>query len=120
MQAFVLGSNEFFATQGRNSNNGFLPALYQIVLHRQIDSAGAQSWGQVLQSGQLSRTAVAALFLGSLESDRLKVQTLYRHLLHREADPSGLNAFIQVFQSGSSTEQVTAFFMSSQEYFSEV
>jgi hypothetical protein len=46
LEAILLGSDEFFAVHGSDNNQGFLPALYQIVLQRPIDSSGAQSWGQ--------------------------------------------------------------------------
>jgi uncharacterized delta-60 repeat protein len=116
LEAILLASDEFFVRHGGNNDRGFLPALYQIILQRPIDPAGAQSWGQALQSGALSRQAVAAAVLASLESDRLEVQNLYLHFLHRAPDPTGLDNFTTALQRGLSNEQVAVIFLSSPEY----
>jgi uncharacterized delta-60 repeat protein len=120
LEAFLLGSGEFFAIHGSDNNQGFLPALYQIVLQRPIDSSGAQSWGQALQAGALSRQAVAAAVLASIESDHLEVQSLYLQFLHRAADPSGLDTFTTELQQGVPYEQVAGILLSSAEYVARV
>jgi uncharacterized delta-60 repeat protein len=120
LEAFLLGSGEFFAIHGSDNNQGFLPALYQIVLQRPIDSSGAQSWGQALQTGGLSRQTVAAAVLASIESDRLQVQNLYAQFLHRAADPSGLDTFTTELQQGVPYEQVAGILLSSAEYVARV
>ena len=91
LETILLGSEEFFVTHGSANNQGFLPALYQIVLQRPIDPSGAQSWGQALQSDVSSRQDVAAGVLANAEADGLEVQSLYTQFLHRVADPSGLD-----------------------------
>jgi len=120
LESILVGSDEFFAAHGSDINQGFLPALYQIVLQRAIDMSGAQSWGQALQSGALSRQAVATAVLASLESDRLEVQSLYMQFLHRAADAGGLDAYANALQNGVSNEQVADVLMSSAEYFARV
>jgi hypothetical protein len=120
LEAILLGSAEFFVAHGSDDNEGFLPALYQLILQRPIDSSGAQTWGQALQSGALSRQAVAAALLASLESDHLEVQSLYMQFLHRTADPSGLDTFTTALQRGVSNEQVALILMGSAEYFARV
>ena len=120
LESILLGSDEFFAAHGSDNHNGFLPALYQVVLQRPIDSAGSQHWGQALQSGALSRQAVAAAVLASLESDQLEVQNLYMQFLHRATDPGGLDAFTTALQRGVSNEQVALILMGSAEYFARV
>jgi uncharacterized delta-60 repeat protein len=120
LEVTLLGSDEFFATHANQDNQLFLSALYPIVLQRPIDPSGAQSWGQALQSGALSRQGVAAAVLASLESDGLEVQSLYMQFLHRAADPGGLNTFTSALQHGVSNEQVALSLMGSAEYFSRV
>jgi uncharacterized delta-60 repeat protein len=120
LEAILLGSDEFFATHGSDNNQGFLPGLYQIVLQRPIDSSGAQSWGQVLQSGALSRRGVAAAILASLESDQLEVSTAYFRLLHRMADPDGFTIYRNALQQGLTDAQLVAILISSAEYFEQL
>jgi len=120
LEAILLSSDEFFVGHGSDNNNGFLPALYQVVLQRPIDSAGSQHWGQALQSGALSRQAVAAAVLASLESDQLEVQNLYMQFLHRATDPGGLDTFTSALQHGLSDEQVALILVGSAEYFARV
>jgi Domain of unknown function (DUF4214) len=120
LEAMLLGSNEFFVLHGSDNNQGFLPALYQIVLQRSLDPTGAQGWGQALQSGALSRQAVAAGVLASLESDQREVQVLSMQFLHRAADPGGLNTYTSALQHSVSNEQVALIVMGSTEYFSRV
>jgi hypothetical protein len=117
LEGFLLGSDEFFAAHGSDITKGFLPALYQTVLQRAIDTSGAQSWSQALQPGSLSRQAVATAVLASLESDRLEAQSLYMQFLHRAADPGGLSNFSNALQQDVSNEQVALLFMNSAEYF---
>jgi Domain of unknown function (DUF4214)/Domain of unknown function (DUF5122) beta-propeller len=119
LQALFLGSDEFFAKHGSNNSQGFLPALYQIVLQRPIDASGLQSWGQALAGG-MSRTAVAAAILASLESDRLETQMLYAEFLHRPPDASGLDTFTNLLQRGVPNETVSGIIISSDEYFAGV
>jgi hypothetical protein len=115
----LLGSPEFFSRHGQNNDTGFLPAVYQAVLHRPIDPSGAQSWSAQLAQG-VSRQAVAAALLTSLESDQLVVQTAYLQLLHRAAEPGGLNVYRTALQQGLSEEQLVAYLVSSEEYFSQL
>jgi len=120
LEAILLGSAEFFVAHGSDNNAGFLPALYQLILQRPIDSSGAQTWGQALQSGALSRQAVAAALLASPESDQLEVQSLYMQFLRRTADPGGLDTFTTALQRGVNNEQVALILMGSAEYLSRV
>jgi hypothetical protein len=71
-------------------------------------------------AGGSSRSAVAAAILGSLESDRLEVESLYRAFLHRRADSGGLDVFGRALQQGVSNEQVLSIIVGSDEYFSRI
>ncbi len=118
MEAFLLGSDEYFKMAG-GSNTSFLQAVYQLVLHRPIDSTGSQSWGKALAAGA-SRTAVAVAILASLEFDRLETQILFANWLHRSPDPSGLDTFTNLLQQGVSNETAIAIILSSDEYFAQI
>jgi uncharacterized delta-60 repeat protein len=119
LEAMFLGSDEFFAKHGSNNSQGFLPALYQIVLQRPIDAGGLQSWSQALAGG-MSRTAVAVAVLASLESDRLEMQMLYAAFLHRPPDASGLDTYTNLLQQGVPNETVASILISSEEYFAQI
>jgi uncharacterized delta-60 repeat protein len=114
VEAQILGSNEYFL-RAASTNAGYLQRLYADVLHRPIDSAGAQFWSQALASG-MTRSQVAADVLGSPEASMDEVQALYLTLLRRAADPTGLATFTMDLQQGMSAEAVIATIVGSDEY----
>jgi hypothetical protein len=119
LEAILIGSDEYFSRFGGGTNSGFLQAAYQLVLHRSIDPSGSQSWGQALAGG-MTRMAVAAAIVASLESDRTETQTLYGLLLHRPPDPSGFATFTGLLQQGMPNETATGIIAASDEYFAGV
>jgi hypothetical protein len=116
LEAFLLGSDEYFSGRGGGTNSSFLNSVYGDVLGRSVDASGSQTWNQALAAG-ISRTAVAAAILGSLESDTDEVQALYVKILRRPADSSGLNSFTNALQQGAPVEAVLAALAGSAEYF---
>jgi hypothetical protein len=110
----LLGSPEFFQDQG-GTNAGFVTALYQDLLGRAPDSAGAQSYEQALASG-LSRAQVVRSFLGSSEFETLEVQRAYEQLLRRNADPTGLQFYTTALSQGQSVDNLVAALVGSPEY----
>jgi streptogramin lyase len=116
VEANILGSQEYFVRKG-GTNAGFLTAVYQDVLNRPIDPAGATFWNRMLTNDASSRTTVALAILQSSESDQLEVQTIYLQFLHRPADAGGLATFVQALQSGTPNEVVIAAVIGSDEYF---
>jgi hypothetical protein len=121
LQSVFFGSQEYFllAKGAKGTNDEFLKSFYRDVLQREIDAGGFISWGQALSNG-LSRTAVAAAILNSLESDRSEVTGLYAQFLRRQPDNGGLNAFANALQQGVSNEQVLAAIVGSDEYFARL
>jgi sugar lactone lactonase YvrE len=115
VETAILGSSEYFQLHG-GTNESFLAALYQDVLDRSLDPSGAESWGTALAGG-ITRNALAAAILASLEADTNEIQGLFRDFLHRAADPSGLNSFTTAFQQGLPTETAIAGIVGSEEYF---
>jgi hypothetical protein len=100
LEANLLGSDEYFATRGGGTVNGYLQALYQDVLNRLIDPVGLQT-ATTLSTGNdsvASRTALASAVINSQEGDIVTIDHLYSQFLHRAPDSTGLNAFLAGFQ----------------------
>jgi hypothetical protein len=119
VKSTLFGSQEYFANLGGSTNDGFLGALYQDVLHRSIDSGALTFFRQQLQMGA-ARSTVALTILTSPEGYGVIVDGDYQALLHRSADPAGRAAFVSLLQQGVRDESVLDLFMWSDEYFSHV
>jgi len=78
IRAQILASPEYQADHG--GANGFLSALYQDVLHRDIDAGGTAYWGHALASG-MSRQQAANALLHSSEAETSTVRNLYTQYL---------------------------------------
>jgi uncharacterized delta-60 repeat protein len=116
LEASLLGSAEYSSNPGRDTNDGFLAALYHDTLGRAIDPSGQASWGQALAQGA-SRTDVALAVLGSAEADGVTVDRLYLRFLGRAADDFGRTAFTDALQRGVANDAVIAGLVGSPEYF---
>jgi hypothetical protein len=62
-----VGSAEFQATYGALDNSHFVQLLYQNTLHRAADTAGLNSWVNLLNTGQDTRAQVVVGFSESPE-----------------------------------------------------
>ncbi|MFC7557227.1 DUF4214 domain-containing protein [Pseudoroseomonas wenyumeiae] len=129
----ILGSNEFIARHGSPADNaGFVAMLYNDLLGRAPDAAGAASWEALLNSG-VSRGTVLAGFSESLENRTLtaevtaqgfwrldagaaEVARLYDTLLGRVPDATGLTTFTAVLQAGGTVVEVARGMLASVEY----
>src|SRR5262249_47368262 len=118
LEAMILGSDEFFQTQGGNTNAGFTSALYQHVLNRPADASGMSTANQALANG-MTRTALALAIITSQESATDETSELFAQFLHRNADASGMNSFSTALHHGTTLEFATAAMLSSQEYFND-
>jgi N-acetylneuraminic acid mutarotase len=119
-EAQILGSVEFFKGPGGGSNAGFLNALYEDVLGRSIDPSGQQAYEPALDSGQLSRFAVAQAVLNSPESAMLQVTNLYTKFLHRAPDSTGEAVLVNALLQGEPAEQLAVDFVGSEEYLQDL
>jgi virginiamycin B lyase len=99
-EATMLGSAEYFNNAG-GTNPGFVTALYETVLGRQSDAAGAANVMQELAKG-VSRRMAAQQVLTSPEGISVEVQHLYQTLLGRAADPTGLAGGITLIENTGS------------------
>jgi streptogramin lyase len=115
-EAFVLGSDEYFAGHGNQfTSDPFLAAVYSDVLHRSLDTTGQQAWTLAVAQG-MSRNDIALAILRSTEASRDAVDDLFGRLLHRQPDAASLNGYATLLQNGVSEELVTAMIAVSDEY----
>ena len=113
--ATMAGSDEYFLVRGGGTNPGFLAAVYQDFLHRNVDPTGLQVWQQALAAGQ-SRTQVVLGVLGTSEYKTDVVNGIYQTYLHRNPDSGSLNAFVIYLMQGGNDAAVAAALIGSQEY----
>jgi N-acetylneuraminic acid mutarotase len=114
LESFILGSEEYFQDHGATAS-GFLAGLYQDVLGRPIDAAGAAYWGQILASGGM-RLDVAAGIIGSAEANALLVKTFYQQYLMRAPSPAEIQSDVLALSQGMTREQFQAVVLGSAEY----
>jgi Concanavalin A-like lectin/glucanases superfamily/Bacterial Ig-like domain (group 3)/Domain of unknown function (DUF4214) len=115
VEALLVGSPEYFQTQGGGSDAGFLDALYRDVLDRQTDPSGRESFGQALSAGAPPGDVAAAVF-ASPEFHGRQVESLYPRYLGRTSDPFGQAAFVGALDAGVNSEEVLTAILSSPEY----
>ncbi len=116
VEAFVVGSQEYFALHGGN-NEGFLDALYADALNRTPGMDELNAWQQAL--GSQTRTQVAAAVFGSTEYLTDLVSNDYQSLLGRLADADGLAGFVQSLQGKNTDQSVLAAILGSGEAFAD-
>ncbi len=98
----------------------FVNGLYDDLLGRAADAAGAATWTQILASGARDRAAIAYYFLTSPEAYTLALDDYFMHFLGRPADPQGTAALLAILDTGSSPLSIAALFLASPEYFQRV
>src|SRR5205085_3438727 len=62
VEALLVGSPEYYRSQGGGSSAGFLDAVYHDVLGRPTDPSGRNSFGQALSAGARPGDVAAAVF----------------------------------------------------------
>jgi len=117
IEAAMLGSSEYYALAGATSD-GFLSALYQTVLNRQVDPVGQAAFTSILDRG-FSRSVVAFFVVHSIEARQDQVESFYLEFLGREADPTGLAAFTAPRPGGYPNDLILATRLASAEYFED-
>jgi hypothetical protein len=85
----VYGSTEHFRRIG-STHHRYVDSLYEGILGRTPDDAGAREWTALLDGGRTDRAGVARAFHASLESRRSRVRDTYLDVLGREPDAGGL------------------------------
>ena len=116
LAAIIVSSEEYFQQRGGGTNDGFLAALFQDALDRQIDDGAKASFEQELAHG-VTRAQIADHVFGSKEYRNIEVQNLYQQALDRDADQAGVAYWTDKLAHGMRDEQALAAIMGSQEYF---
>ncbi|HVX14224.1 MAG TPA: DUF4214 domain-containing protein [Pirellulales bacterium] len=115
VQLSILSSPEFFDDAG-DTNAGYVALLYQRVLGRPEDPTGAAYWTGLLNSGQLTRTQVAAGFVTSPEENALTVDFLFsEYFLNVEPTPDP-TPYINQLNAGVPLTQVELNIINSPDY----
>jgi uncharacterized protein (TIGR03118 family) len=120
MEAGLVSSSEYFQVRGGGTNSGFLSALYQDALNRNVDAAGQAAFAAPLANGAATTGQIATAVLSSPEAVQAIVQGFYRNLLGHPADPTGLNGFVSAMQQGATDQQVSASIAGSDEFFANL
>ncbi|HUY87445.1 MAG TPA: SdrD B-like domain-containing protein [Pirellulales bacterium] len=131
-EAALVASDEFYAKAGDNfdstpdaddttvteldHNADWIAGVYQTLLHRAADSAGASYWLAQLGGG-LSREQVALAIADSRELQVATIDQDYVHYLNRPADPAGVDYWLQQFAHGKQDEDLIAGIAGSAEYY---
>ncbi|MCI0461199.1 MAG: Ig-like domain repeat protein [Gemmataceae bacterium] len=117
MKAIMLGSREFMVRNGGSDPWLFLNAVYQAVLRRGLDDAGAAFFGTLLQRVGPAETALA--ILRSSEADAALVNEFFLKYLGRPAGASGVRFWVPALQAGTSDQELLANVLGSPEYFGQ-
>ena len=105
-----------------SSTKGFVYRMYKVVLGREPDQAGFDSWVASLDSGKNTAADLVFMFFNSDEytakgKNATEIITdCYRTMLNREPDQAGLNAWKVALDVGMSSDVVCAGFAASDEF----
>jgi hypothetical protein len=116
LKSQFFGSEEYFQVRGNGTNDGWLTAVYQDVLGRDVDPSGGAAWTMQLAQG-VSRQAIATSIQLSPEATTRLVEGFYLQYLGRPADPIGLQAFASDLSAGASEEFVISSMVTSDEFY---
>ncbi len=100
----------------------FVKRLYSVVLGRDADSTGLNSWTNKLKNNEISGAEIARQFFNSTEylnrntSDEVYLTNLYKTFFDRSPDTSGLKYWLNQLQSGQSRDYVLKGFAESNEF----
>ncbi len=100
----------------------FAERLYSVVLQRQGDEGGIESWTVAIASGGCTPEAAAQEFFMSeeylmkWEPDEEFVKKLYRTFMDREADQAGIDSWIAALDSGATYTVVIQSFAACPEF----
>ena len=118
--AGVAGVSASYATE--NSTKGFVYRMYKVVLGREPDEDGFNTWVTLLDSGKMKAADLVLAFMDSPEyrsfnkNNAQIVTDCYEAMLNREPDPEGLAAWKKGLDVGMTFKSVCAGFVSSAEF----
>lgn len=100
----------------------FVGKCYQVLLKREPDNAGLNTWSQSIASGKQEAAQVVNEFISSKEftdngySQDATLNVLYQLLLNRQADEGGREHWITRMSEGFTFAEVIEGIMNSEEY----
>ena len=97
----------------------FVSALYEDVLGRAASNGEISAWLSAITGG-MSRSQVAAAFIGSNESYALLVQGDYASYLHPGLDPMAVDWINELEANSTTIDEVAISILSSTEYIDDV
>lgn len=126
LAASFTSAPEFISQYGAPDNPGFVALLYQNVLHRAPDAAGAQNFINALNSGGSRPDALVAIANSAENRANLlpiagdkndgEAARLYQGALNRAPDSAGLSVFSTALSNGATPEQIAHGFVTSAEF----
>jgi hypothetical protein len=114
-----VASGEYYQTRAGNTNAGFLSALYQDALGRNLDPTGQSLFSRRLSAGATRAQIVSAIF-ASAEYRQDLIRDYYHSILGRPADSTGLALFAGALAGGTHDEAVVAELFGSAEFFAKM
>jgi virginiamycin B lyase len=123
LASVLLGSAEYYQSQGGGTNDGFLNALYLDTLNRTIDPASLAAGEQALAAG-VGRDQLAFAVLATDEHRTVAVDLMYQSYLSRVPGVGEQQGWVQFLNGNQSDPQLDAAaiagFVGSDEYFAGV
>ena len=114
----LVSSPEYLQTHGSGTKDGFLDALFQDALGREVDASGRAYFDAAMAKGA-TPASVAAIIFGSDEYRRNLVSGFYQAFLDRPLDPVGVESFVGQLAGGQRDEQIIAEMVASDEFFAK-
>jgi len=96
--------------------------MYRLVLMREPDAGGLNSWPNALRAGTVTGAQMANTFVFSSEMTNRNlpndqyVEILYNALMGRPSDPGGKASWTHFLNAGGSRQTVFALFVNSPEF----
>ena len=109
-------------TAANSGTRDFVIRMYSVVLGRNPDEHGLNTWVSQLESGQIGAADLVSRFfnsqeyLGKHKSSEEVVTDCYRAMLGRNPDPSGLEHWKQMLDVGMTSDKVCSGFLNSIEF----
>lgn len=110
------------STSSNSGTRDFVTRMYQVVLGREPDPNGLETWINQLESGRLGAADIVSRFFNSPEyqgknkSSEAVVKDCYNAMLGRDPDPSGLEHWKAMLDIGMTSDKVCAGFLNSNEF----
>jgi hypothetical protein len=116
LDASILGSDEFYRTQGKGTTSGFLDALAEAWLGTTFSASTKAHYTQQLNHGT-TRYRIAQEVINSPTGRAAEVNYYYEQILGRPADKKGLKTYTAVLAKTGNVSQVIDSLLASEEFY---